>query len=291
MFIPYSTEVLIKKWPISNLVIMGGCIVAFVLLLAGALSDAVLEALILSGWSPLGLVGHQFLHTGLWHLVFNMLFLWVFGNAVCEKVGNIAYGLLFLSAGILGGVVHNLLDGAPAVGASGAINGVIGFYLVLYPVNRVNCFYWFFRPGTFAIRGFWLILFWFVVDAWSAFSGADTGTAYWAHIGGFASGFAFGFLFLKTGLAKMADYDNPTLLDYLQGKHKARSGLAYEKQSFLRAPPLPSRPPLPRPAPPKTTGATRDINLDCPHCGQNLDVPREMMGSAFPCPSCRGAIQ
>jgi membrane associated rhomboid family serine protease len=300
MLIPYSTEVLIKKWPISNLVIIGICVVVFVLLLAGCIPEGVLSVMILTGWNPMGLVGYQFLHAGLLHLVFNMLYLWVFGNAVCQTVGNVAYAVLFLVTGVLAGAAHILLAGAPAIGASGAINGIIGFYLVVYPVNRVNCFYWFFRFGTFDIAGFWLILFWFLADACSAFMGVNAGIAYWAHVGGFASGFALGVLFLETGMARMAHYDNPTLLDYLRGKHKAQQGLAFEKQSFRRPPksrqepslPPPSRrPPHPLPPPEKTAKVSPDINLDCPHCGQSLEVPEELIGSAFQCPSCNGEIE
>lgn len=295
MIIPYSTEVLIKKWPFSNLAIMGGCIVSFVVLLAGGISLPVLEAMVLTGWNPVGLIGHQFIHAGLWHLLFNMLYLWVFGNAVCEKIGNLAYAGTFLLAGVAAGGIHNIMDGDPAVGASGAINGIVGLYLVLYPINRINCFYWFFRPGTFDISGFWLIIFWLMVDVWHAFSGAETGIAYWAHVGGFLSGFSIGILFLKTGVAKMARYDNPTLLDYMS-KRKPQGRSKTEPQSATRPDAMPelARSMVSCPAPetaPVPAQATQDINLDCPHCSQNLDVPAAMIGQAFACPTCGRAIE
>lgn len=69
--------------------------------------------------------------------------------------------------------------------------------------------------GSFAISGFWIILFWFIIDAWQAIAGSGDGTAYWAHLGGFIFGFGLGTLCLSTGLARMATYDNPTLLDFL----------------------------------------------------------------------------
>jgi membrane associated rhomboid family serine protease len=238
-----------------------------------------------------GLIGHQFIHAGLWHLLFNMLYLWVFGNAVCEKLGNWVYAGVFLLTGVWAGSLHILLDGSPAVGASGAINGIIGVYLVLYPVNRVNCFYWFvFRGGAFDISGFWLILFWFAIDAWASFSGAATGVGHWAHVGGFVSGLALGVLILKSGLVKMANYDNPTILDYVGGKRRVKRGTEYERQSFVSAPRRAPAPPVP-PPPAKPAAASRNINMDCPHCSQNLDVPQDMIGMAFPCPSCQGGIQ
>ncbi|MFC1498061.1 rhomboid family intramembrane serine protease [Verrucomicrobiota bacterium] len=293
MIIPYSTEVLIERWPISNLLIMALCVLFSALLMTGVLSPDAVEVMVLYGWSPIGLIGHMFLHAGFWHLVFNMLYLWVFGNAVCERLGSIFHVIVFLITGVLAGVVHNVFNCSPAVGASGAINGIIGFYLVLYPVNRINCFWWFLiRGGTFSISGFWLILFWFALDAWHAFSGAENGIAYWAHVGGFVSGVVLGFFFLKTGLVKMASYDNPTLLDYMSGEHNLRKGLAHEKESFIR-PKLTS-------SYMESTGRSKksdenlilsDINMDCPHCSQNLDIPQEMIGAAFQCPSCNGTIQ
>lgn len=294
MIIPYSTEVLIKKWPISNLAFMGGCILAFIVLLTGGFSLPVLEAMVLSGWNPVGLIGHQFIHAGFWHLLFNMLYLWVFGNAVCEKIGNLAYAGTFLLTGVVAGAIHTIMDGNPAVGASGAINGIVGLYLVLYPINRVSCFYWFFRPGTFDISGYWIITFWFIVDAWHAFSGAATGIAYWAHVGGFLSGFGLGIILLKTGVVKMARHDNPTLLDYIsKRKPQGRSGTGPRGATrpdamSERARNLVSRP-APETAPVPGTG-TADVNLDCPHCSQNLDVPAAMMGQAFACPTCGGTI-
>lgn len=291
MIIPYSTEVLIKKWPIGNLVIMGCCILSFFMLLSGMFSQGVLETMILTGWNPIGLIGHQFIHAGFWHLAFNMLYLWVFGNTVCEKVGSWVYAVIFLVTGVIAGGIHNLMDGNPAVGASGAINGVMGFYLVLHPANRVNCFYWFLRPGTFSISGFWLILLWFLVDAWNALAGAETGIAYWAHVGGFLSGFGLGVIALKQGVATMAQYDNPTLLDYMSRRKGGGDASLRTRSSATESLPDRSRihryaeaSILPSPAP-------KDINLDCPHCAQNLEVPAALIGQAFVCPACGGGIQ
>ncbi len=253
-----------------------------------------LEAMVLTGWNPIGLIGHQFIHAGFFHLLFNMLYLWVFGNAVCEKIGNLAYTGTFLLAGVAAGGIHNVLDGNPAVGASGAINGIVGLYLVLYPINRINCFYWFFRPGTFDISGYWLIIFWFLVDAWHAFSGAETGVAYWAHVGGFLSGFGMGFLFLKTGIAKMARYDNPTLFDYMS-KRKPQGGSIIELRGAARPDAMSelARSMLTRPAPKAAPvpAPAADINLDCPHCSQNLDAPAAMIGQVFACPTGGGMIK
>jgi len=129
MIIAYSTEVMLKRWPISNIVLILLCVA--VVFAAAGLSEDVIDVLVLNDWSLGSLIGYQFLHGGFLHLVFNMLYLWVFGNAVCERIGNVAHGLVFIATGVLAGVVHNIFDGTPAVGASGAINGIIGLYPAL----------------------------------------------------------------------------------------------------------------------------------------------------------------
>lgn len=292
MIVPYGSEVVITRWPVSNVVIVVTCVIAYVTLILGRMADGLLEAMVLDGWQPVGLIGYMFLHGGFWHLAFNMLYLWIFGSAVCEKVGSLAYTGLFLGLGVMAGVVHVILDGSTAVGASGAINGMIGFYLVLYPVNRISCFWWFFfRVGTFDLAGFWIILFWFAGDAWGAFTGYDTGTAYWAHLGGFAAGLGLGLLSLKVGWVKMADYDNPTLIDFLKGTHRSSTPtvatLAMHRTRQRQAPPPPS--PVRVVAPPPEEPVC--FKLICPHCEQHLDVPNELAGTEFPCPTCQGGIQ
>ena len=86
MILPTSTEVLLKRWPVSNLVIIGLCTIIYILLVTGLMPGELADRLLLNGWSLSGLVGYSFLHAGFWHLVMNMLYLWVFGNAVCEKM-------------------------------------------------------------------------------------------------------------------------------------------------------------------------------------------------------------
>jgi membrane associated rhomboid family serine protease len=246
--------------------------------------------MVLEGWKPLGLIGHPFLHGGLLHLVFNMLYLWIFGNAVCEKIGSLAFAAVYFATGIFAGAVHTLLDGSPAIGASGAINGVVGFYLVLHPINRINCFYWwFFKAGTFDIAGFWLILLWFVMDAIGAFGGAGGQIAYWAHVGGFVSGFALGVMFLKLGWARMESYDNPTLLDYL-ADNRDRERLARPKPARPAAHSSGSGPAM-KPLPARVPPARRSLDLDCPHCNRRLEVPVDVFGTVFVCPACAKEIE
>ncbi len=208
--VPFQVDVGMSRWPIANFLLIPFLIftsfAAF-----GAYDTRELGPFILNGWSASGMFGHMFLHGGLMHLVGNMIFLWTFGNAVCAKVGNLAFIPLFLGLGFCAATVHNLVDATPAIGASGAINGVVGMYLVFFPRNNITCFYWFlFRIGTFYVSGFWIILLYFAFDVWGAYAGSG-GVAYWAHIGGFLTGLAIAIALLASGIVEMRDTEESLL--------------------------------------------------------------------------------
>jgi len=203
--------------PWANLAIMAINVIMFVLVAAGAIPDEALDRLVLTDWSPLGLIGYQFLHGGIMHLAGNMILLWVFGNALNGIMHDVDYVLAYLITGVIAGATHLLIDGSPAIGASGAISGMMGLYLAVYPKNDVSCFYWFFRPGTFEVRGYILIIGWFIWDLISALRHVP-GIACWAHVGGMAGGFIIGLLLLKMQRIHIANYDNPTVLDLVTGR-------------------------------------------------------------------------
>jgi membrane associated rhomboid family serine protease len=135
-----------------------------------------------------------FLHSGLMHLAGNMLFLWVFGDNVEDNFGHLGYLVFYLVCGVGSGLVHvlfNLHSRIPAVGASGAISGVMGAYAVLYPGHRILTFFFIFLIPVPAI----LILgYWFVIQFLEGVGGIGMGmrggggVAIWAHIGGFVMG-------------------------------------------------------------------------------------------------------
>ena len=142
----------------------------------------------------LGLFSSQFLHADVLHLAFNMLFLWVFGNNIEERVGRVRFLPFFLICGALAGVAQALTDpgsAIPLIGASGAISGVLGAYLVLYPRVRVWTVVlpFFFLPFKLP-AWLWLAIYFalqFVYLGDAATSGGG-GVAYMAHIGGFVAG-------------------------------------------------------------------------------------------------------
>lgn len=201
--LPYHVDVPMSRWPFMNFAFMALTVLIFFIIETGLIPMRAVEPYILQMGEPNGIYGHMFLHAGYMHLFGNMMFLWVFGNAVCAKVSNIGFVFIYMALGCLAGLAHLFVDGGPAIGASGAVNGVVGMYLVLYPRNNVTCFYWFFfRVGTFSVSGIWIILYRFAFDIYGAVSGGGN-IAYWAHIGGFAAGFLIASLMLYTGLIEM----------------------------------------------------------------------------------------
>ncbi|MDT8328308.1 MAG: rhomboid family intramembrane serine protease [Roseovarius sp.] len=141
-----------------------------------------------------GLLTSMFLHGGVMHLVGNMLFLWIFGDNMEDRMGHLPYLAFYLACGVGASLAQVASDPAsmvPTVGASGAIAGVMGGYLLLFPRARVDIliiFIVFFRIIT--IPAAILLVLWFAIQLYSGI-GADLsmgGVAYWAHAGGFVIG-------------------------------------------------------------------------------------------------------
>jgi membrane associated rhomboid family serine protease len=141
----------------------------------------------------------MFLHGGWGHLLGNVMFFWVFGNNVEDSMGRLRFLLFYLICGLAAALAHILVQPAsplPTVGASGAISGVLGAYLVLYPRIRINMLFIFVVFWkVIAIPAWVVLIFWFI---WQVVSGlpelmavrpeVSSGVAVWAHIGGFVAG-------------------------------------------------------------------------------------------------------
>ena len=138
----------------------------------------------------------MFLHGGFLHIIGNMWYLWIFGDNIEDVLGRGKFILFYLGAGLVASFAHALSDPGsiiPTIGASGAIAGVLGAYMLLYPWARVHTAVIFFLiPHLVMIPAVVIIGFWFVLQVISASvtwaAGATTGVAYWAHIGGFLAG-------------------------------------------------------------------------------------------------------
>ena len=148
-----------------------------------------------------------FFHGGLIHLGGNMLFLWIFGDNIELKFGKVKYVIIYLSWGIFAGLSHILGDPSsilPAIGASGAISGILGAYLVIFPKAKIMTFMmWGFFWRTMHIQAKWFLPFWLLFQNIiplfvGGFGVANNGVAYLAHIGGFLIGLLTGYIFIKT---------------------------------------------------------------------------------------------
>jgi membrane associated rhomboid family serine protease len=145
----------------------------------------------------LPMVTSMFLHGGWMHLLGNMLFLWVFGGSVEEALGHFQYLIFYFISGLGAAVVHTIFNwgsNVPTVGASGAISGVMGAFIVLFPSARVAtlipALFLFFtvRIPAFLMLGYWFFLQIFSGVASLGVGGQQGGVAWWAHVGGFLLG-------------------------------------------------------------------------------------------------------
>ena len=154
----------------------------------------------------LAVVYSMFLHGGLLHLGSNMLFLWIFGNNIEDTQGKFRYLIFYLLAGLAATAAHIAIQPAstvPVVGASGAIAGVMGAYLVLFPNVPIRTVVIFFFITFIEVRAKWLLGFWFVSQF---FISPGDGVAWMAHVGGFVFGVAAG-MFWKARAEPDSEYE------------------------------------------------------------------------------------
>jgi membrane associated rhomboid family serine protease len=137
----------------------------------------------------------MFLHGGWGHLGSNMLFLWIFGDNIEHRLGHLRFLIFYIAAGLAASFAHIFFNSGsiiPAVGASGAISGVLGGYLLMFPKNRVYVLTW---GGVMAVPAIFMLGLWLVTQFVNGVGSVATteetgggGVAYMAHLGGFAAG-------------------------------------------------------------------------------------------------------
>ena len=161
------------------------------------------------GFTWEALLTSMFLHGGWMHLIGNMWFLWVFGNNIEDSMGHLRFLVFYVLTGLIAAgaqVAFEPASAVPIVGASGAVSGIMGAYLLLYPRVRVHLLVIlviFIR--VFAVPAWLMLVYWFgiqLVSAAAAATGAMVGVAFWAHVGGFVA-----------GLALVKVFENPTLVN------------------------------------------------------------------------------
>jgi membrane associated rhomboid family serine protease len=273
----------------------------------------------LDGLRLKGLFGHMWLHGGFLHIIGNMLFLWIFGNAICAKIGNLRYIPVYIGMGLIAGISHLMFVGGSMLGASGAINGIVGMFLVFFPQNEITCYFIFliiFRPiiKEFSVSSAWIILFWLAFDIWGAMKGGG-GVAYFAHLGGFAGGVVLAILMLKFKMVTMERYEKSLLQIIEEYRHPAPAEVTpssqyydYLSETAKERPELPLVPIAAVPFEPKTISTfappaqpqaiplepqkPKDefIRFACT-CGKRLKMPAKYAGKTGKCPQCNGRLK
>jgi membrane associated rhomboid family serine protease len=178
----------------------------------------VVDDLPINKWTPLT---SMFLHGSWAHILGNGLYLWVFGDNVEDSMGRLRFLVFYLLCGLAAAGAHILVDPSspvPTVGASGAISGVLGAYLVLYPHAHVRMLFWFLFFVRVIIVPAWTVLIWWFItqvvaglpDLMPVRRDVSGGVAVWAHVGGFVAGLLLARLFVNERLHRarlaMEDY-------------------------------------------------------------------------------------
>jgi len=235
VLIPLGTDRQQVRGPIVTPWLIGINVVAFVVQMvlerqSPEQYERLLDTLAVVGGEGFGawqLVTSAFLHGGLLHLLGNMLFLWVFGPNVEDRFGRLGFLGFYLGGAIASSALHatfewvpvsqvppgmegQVTDGRlyiPAIGASGAISGVTGAYLVLFPKTLVRIIYFFFFIGTAAIPAWWFIGFNIGWNLLSQAIGVDQGVAFLAHLGGYGYGIALSMALLGLNVFPREPYD------------------------------------------------------------------------------------
>jgi membrane associated rhomboid family serine protease len=157
-----------------------------------------------------GLIAGNFLHGGWLHLIGNMWFLWLSGALLEDTWGRIIYPAFYMIAGMLAFQVHAMVNPnslSPLIGASGAIAGLMGAFLVRFPTTKIEMgWLLFFRFYKFKVQAYWLLPLWLLQEVlYGSAAGAGSGVAHWAHVGGFVFGALIAVGVRKSGLEQMAE--------------------------------------------------------------------------------------
>jgi len=249
------------------------------------------KGFVLKDWNMRGLLGHMFLHGGWMHIIGNLLFLWIFGNAVSAKIGNLKFMLIYLLLGIGAGAAHLYFKGGASVGASGAINGIVGMYLVLFPTNSISCLFVIILPiyyvKVFEVSSYVMIFYWLIFDILGAFMGGGN-TAYYAHLGGFAGGVIVASLLLQMKIVKMCNYEKSIFQVFSRQPVKEE----YKTLLYNRVPANDYATNGKTQNESKTSAAANDefIRVKC-ECGMKCKISAQFSGRMAKCPRCRQPVR
>jgi membrane associated rhomboid family serine protease len=223
--IPISTDSPIRRTPLANYTLIALNALVFMVTVSHdgpGLRDGVTPFLLHADEPAVSqFLTYQFLHGDSWHLVGNMIFLWVFGNPVNAAFGHAAYVLFYLAGGVTAGLGFALVSTHPLLGASGAVAAVTTSYLVLFPRNHVKFIYFFFFIGFFELPSLLIITAKIIV--WDnlvmpSMSGPDN-VAYSAHLVGYAFGLTATLLLLLLRALPRDHFDLLALIKRWHQRH------------------------------------------------------------------------
>jgi membrane associated rhomboid family serine protease len=217
IILPYRTSIIPRRTPYVNYAIIAVNVLIFLLEFQLNTQTGKIE---LRPWVSYFMLHYRphrwqfityaFLHASLLHIIGNMFFLYLFGNNVNDKLGNVGYLAFYLAGAVFSGIGHNLMSTAPVLGASGAVAAVTGAYLVLFPQTLISVFWWFFFfINTIQLPALYFIAFKLII--WDNIIepkfGPPISIAYGAHLSGYAFGIAAMIGLLATGLITTSNFD------------------------------------------------------------------------------------
>lgn len=227
IFFPYRDDNPKERFPLVTIILIAVNVAIFVIFAWQPNYQSIVEQY---GFTPNNfklstLISSMFLHGGVLHLVFNMWYLWLFGDNLEDRFGKAIFVIFFLLGGIAAALIHSftsgeLLRSIPCIGASGAISAVMGGYIMLFPLARIRCWwFFFFHGGTISVSAFLFLGIWFLGQLFYGTTGGAeaTGIAFWAHIGGFISGLVTSFV-LKEYILHPEKTLSPQAKDALQSQ-------------------------------------------------------------------------
>jgi membrane associated rhomboid family serine protease len=242
LLLPIKTHSEVHRWPWANhaLIVANIAIYAVITLTAsftrfhaeGPVDLREPWLLVPTDLRLISFFSYQFVHGDIWHLGGNLLFLWLFGNSVNDKLGNIAYLMFYLACGVFAGVGFCLTSTNPCLGSSGAIAGITTAYLVLFPRAMVTVFYWlWFTIGTMQVQALLLIglkiILWDNILSPRLSGGQDVvQVAYSAHLAGYLFGFVVCLGMLVVRALPRDQYDVLALVRRYNQRRQFRAAMA-----------------------------------------------------------------
>jgi hypothetical protein len=252
MFLPIRTNIWPRRTPYANYTLIALNVFIFILSYGGpyeySFGGAPLGRLPIRPWAvhwlllPAVWQVHQFLtyaflHGGWEHILGNMFFLYLFGNNINDKMGNLWYVVFYLAGAVASGVGHTLmnLDSlSPTLGASGAVAAVTGAYLVLYPQTLITVLYWFFFIGTVEVPALYFIGFKMIfID--NVIARLSNSVAYDAHLAGYAYGILITLGLLATRLVGTSQFDLWAMIKRWNRRREYRGAVAEGYDPYVGA--------------------------------------------------------